>query len=160
MSSAASLEELAERFVLDEARMLDDRRYAHWPELFLPDGWYWMPSQPDQESPHTAVSIVYEERRLLELRIRRLLHPATPVENPPALAHRHLNSIVATVQADSSIEVNSLMVIFVLRERIQHILSARVRHELAQTGDGLRIRSKTVRLLNCDSPLFAFAAPF
>lgn len=160
MSAPATPDQLALRFVLDEARMLDERRYADWPALFLPNGWYWMPADPDQQSPHTAVSILYEERRVLELRCRRLLHPATPVENPPARAHRHMNSIVPVVQPDGSIEVNSLMVIFIVREGNQSILSARVRHELAQTGDGLRIRSKTVRLLNCDSPLFAFAAPF
>lgn len=160
MSAAATPEELAQRFVLDEARMLDERRYGEWPALFVPEGWYWIPAAPDQESPHTAVSIVYEERRVLELRVRRLLNPVTPVESPPARAHRHMNSLVASVQSDGSIDVSSLMVIFVLREGHQHILSARVRHDLVRTGDGLRIRSKTVRLLNCDSPLFAFAAPF
>lgn len=149
----------AEIFVLEEARMLDERRYAEWPALFAADGWYWMPSHPDQESPHTAVSLIYEDRRLLEMRARRLLHPATPMENPPQRAHRHLSNIVARV-ADDAIEVHSLLMLVSWRNDLQQVYSARCHHRLVRSGSGLVIRNKTVRLLNCDAPLPAFAAPF
>ena len=40
-----------EAFVLREARLLDEQRYAEWLELFADDGIYWIPTGPNQASP-------------------------------------------------------------------------------------------------------------
>ena len=39
-----------EAFVLAEARLLDERRFAAWLELFAEDGVYWVPSALGQVS--------------------------------------------------------------------------------------------------------------
>lgn len=61
------------RFVLDEARLLNDARYGDWLALFARDGHYWVPLggslQPD---PLAHASIAYEDRLLLATRIQRL----------------------------------------------------------------------------------------
>src|SRR3989442_11175826 len=53
-----------EAFVLREARLLDERRYAAWLELFAQDGVYWIPTRPDQSPPHQALSIIHHPRPL------------------------------------------------------------------------------------------------
>ena len=40
-----------EAFVLREARLLDERRFADWLALFAEDGVYWVPTLPGQASP-------------------------------------------------------------------------------------------------------------
>ena len=64
-----------ERFLQHEARLLDDGKFDDWLALFTPDGSYWVPSEPDQDNPHDTVSLIYDDRRLLETRVRRLASP-------------------------------------------------------------------------------------
>ncbi len=40
-----------ETFLIQEARLLDERRFREWMELFAEDGTYWVPAVPDQASP-------------------------------------------------------------------------------------------------------------
>ena len=40
-----------EAFLLHEAHLLDERRFAEWIDLFAEDGYYWAPSRRTQESP-------------------------------------------------------------------------------------------------------------
>lgn len=64
------------RFVLDEARLLNDARYGDWLALFAPDGHYWVPLAGDrQPDPCGHASMAYEDRLLLATRIQRLQGP-------------------------------------------------------------------------------------
>jgi len=38
-----------ERFLVHEARLLDDARFEEWLALFTADAWYWVPTEPDQK---------------------------------------------------------------------------------------------------------------
>ena len=71
-----------ERFLLHEARLLDEARFDDWLALFTPEGWYWVPSEPDQNNPHDTVSLIYDDRRLLETRVRRLASPGHSLPGP------------------------------------------------------------------------------
>jgi 3-phenylpropionate/cinnamic acid dioxygenase small subunit len=64
-----------EQFLLHEARLLDEGKFDEWLALFTPDARYWVPSEPDQKSPLDTVSLIYDDRRLLETRVRRLASP-------------------------------------------------------------------------------------
>src|SRR4029077_19625082 len=64
-----------EQFLIHEARLLDEAKFDDWLALFTPAAWYWVPSEPDQPDPHETVSLIYDDRRLLETRVRRLARP-------------------------------------------------------------------------------------
>ena len=70
-----------EKFLAFEARLLDEARFDDWLGLFLPDAKYWVPSEPHQESPYDTVSLMYDDRRLLETRVRRLASPESIHKN-------------------------------------------------------------------------------
>ena len=36
------------RFVVREARLIDEKRFDEWYELFAEDGYYWVPASPGQ----------------------------------------------------------------------------------------------------------------
>ena len=61
-----------ESFLIHEARILDERRWEDWLALFADDGWYWVPIEEGQKDPKQTVSLMYDDRRLLETRVRRL----------------------------------------------------------------------------------------
>ncbi len=72
------------RFVVREARLLDERRFDEWYELFAEDGHYWVPATPGQPDPHLHNSLAYEDRFLLKLRIERLKSPLAFSQQPPS----------------------------------------------------------------------------
>src|SRR5262249_55856434 len=84
-SGAPDLAE-CERFLLHEARLLDEGRFDEWLGLFTAEAWYWVPAEPDQASPRDTISLIYDDRRLLETRVRRLASPRIYLQEPAAPA--------------------------------------------------------------------------
>ncbi len=84
-----------EQFLLREARLLDERRFREWMDLFADDGTYWVPAVPDQQSPFDQASLFYDDRELMQTRIERLEHPRIHVQTPPSrTAHLVGNCVV------------------------------------------------------------------
>ena len=54
-----------EEFLIAEARLLDERRFREWMELFSEDGTYWVPAVPGQASPLDQASLFYDDRDLM-----------------------------------------------------------------------------------------------
>src|SRR4051812_36470575 len=84
------------RFLEHEARLLDEAKFDDWLALFTADAWYWVPSEPNQNNPHNTVSLIYDDRRLLETRVRRLASPR--VDFPEARPRARPNLAKATIQ--------------------------------------------------------------
>src|SRR5271168_5297421 len=82
-----------ERFLLHEARLLDDGKFDEWLALFTPDAWYWVPSEPDQADPAETVSLIYDDRRLLETRVRRLASPRMYSQEPRSRTSRIVGNV-------------------------------------------------------------------
>src|SRR5262249_33075886 len=78
-----------EQFLVYEARLLDEGRFDEWLELFAADAWYWVPSEPNQANPRDIVSLIYDDRRLLETRVRRLASPRIHSQEPPSPTSPH-----------------------------------------------------------------------
>ncbi len=146
----------AEAFLLHEARLLDEARWDDWLALFTDEATYWVPSQPDQASPHDTVSLIYDDRRLLETRVRRLQNPNIHAQTPPSRASR----IVANVTLEADGEVRSKLVMVEYRRNRQRLFAATCRHRLVRRGADLRIAEKRVDLVNCDAELEGLVLPF
>jgi 3-phenylpropionate/cinnamic acid dioxygenase small subunit len=146
----------AEAFLLHEARLLDEARWDDWLALFTDEATYWVPSQPDQASPHDTVSLIYDDRRLLETRVRRLQNPNIHAQTPPSRASR----IVANVTIEPDGDVRSKLVMVEYRRNAQRLFAATCRHRLVPRGGALRIAHKRVDLVNCDAELEGLVLPF
>ncbi len=129
-----------------EARLLDERRWDEWLALYLPDAWYWVPSRPDQASPRDTVSIVYDDRRLMEMRVRRLMHPDAHAATPPSRTTRLIGNIVA----DGAAAVRSSFQLLEFRADRQLVYGGAMQHGLARTDGALRIAWKRVDLVNAE----------
>ena len=146
MSMAGPPNVALESFVLHEARLLDERRFEDWVALFLPEGEYWVPMSWEQPDPLNHVSIIYETAPLLSIRVKRLVHEATASQFPVSRTVHHLTNL--TQPAEDVVEGALLFVEH--RRSEQRTFSGLVRWDLAETAQGLRMRRKTVRLINCD----------
>jgi benzoate/toluate 1,2-dioxygenase beta subunit len=162
-TSAADLAAV-ETFLIDEAAMLDRQDFESWLDLFAEDGHYWVPATRNQTSPLNAVSIHYEDKALLQVRIMRLRHPQTESMHPsPQTMHSISNVRIEAVDEENGELVAAshlLMVEYRLDE--QRVLAGHCRHRLRRTGQGWKIIEKRVDLLGCDSErgFVRFAIPF
>ena len=159
MSRSDSELSAAVSLVEREARLLDERLFDEWLALYADDGWYWIPASHGQQSPEDALSLVFEDQRLLSGRVRRLARPVIHIEHPQSRTHHHLSAVNARKLEDGVVEVASLQLIVMWRPPEQRLFSARCVHRLVLQGNELRIRSKTVRLLDCDAPHRGLAVP-
>jgi len=143
-----------EAFVLHEARLLDEQRYAEWLELFAEDAVYWIPTKPNQASPHEALSIIYEPRALLAVRVARLSRGEMHVQSPPSRTVHH----VSAVEVDGD-EARSSLIVAEWRDGQTRLFAGRVTHRLRKEGKGLRIVLKRVDLIDSEAPHRAIAVP-
>jgi p-cumate 2,3-dioxygenase subunit beta len=78
-----------ERFLVDEAALLDEWRLDEWLGLFAEDARYLVPSLDQPESDHrTALFLIADDCRNLASRVRQLLSGQTWAENPRSRTRR------------------------------------------------------------------------
>src|SRR6266403_1015983 len=155
MRAAADIELRSEieQFLAHEAWLLDHGRFDEWLGLFTADATYWIPLQANQADPLTTSSIVYEDRRLLEIRVRQFQHPRAHARAPaPRTVHQVGN--VQVVEADAQeVRVESTLVLLEYRHERQRVWGALVEHRLRRTAEGLRIGAKRIALVNSEAEL-------
>jgi benzoate/toluate 1,2-dioxygenase beta subunit len=150
-----------ELFLVEEAKLLDERRFRDWMELFADDGTYWVPAVPGQASPFDQASLFYDDRELMRTRVERLEHPRIHVQTPPSRT-AHLIGNVTVDEADEArgeYLIGSTVIMVEYRNEKQRVFAGRQRHRLRREGASFRIAQKRVDLINCDSAFEAMAVP-
>ena len=71
--SGATLMSAVTAFIYKEARLQDEHQYEAWEALWTDDGVYWVPANGDDIDPEKEMSIIYDNRSRIALRIRQLL---------------------------------------------------------------------------------------
>jgi benzoate/toluate 1,2-dioxygenase subunit beta len=138
-----------ESFILREARLLDAGKFEAWLDLYVPDGIYWMPSQPDQTDPVGVASIIYEDHPILAMRVQRLLEARALVLTPMPRTTHLLSNIEAEPDGDDFLAEAAFICVEYKGER-QQLYSGRHSFRLARRNGSLSIKMKRVSLLNCD----------
>jgi benzoate/toluate 1,2-dioxygenase beta subunit len=152
-----------EEFLIHEARLLDEQRYDDWLGLFTADAWYWVPIEPGQENPHGTVSLMYDDRRMLETRVRRLgaddrLHAQEPRSRT---SHIVANvTIEGEAPAQGDYVVRSKFQMLEYRRDKQRLFGGTCLHGLKRENGSFRIRWKRVDLVNCESVHDGLSVPF
>ncbi len=151
-----------EAFLFHEAQLLDDRRFEDWLALFTETAWYWVPLSPDQENPRDMVSIIYDDRRLLETRVRRLCNPNIHAQSPASRTSRIVGNVTVEPPGDAGGEVvvRSRFQMVEFRRDRQRLFAGAMRHGLQPADGGFRIGWKRVDLVNCDGMMDGITVPF
>ena len=158
MSSKASTD--IESFLIAEARILDERRWEDWLALFTDQAWYWVPIEEGQPDPKTTVSLMYDDRRLLETRVRRLMAGKLHTQSPVARTSRIVANATLEDDADNVLTVRSKFEMVEYRRNKQRLFAGTQWHGIERTADTFRIHWKKVELVNCDSMMDGLTVPF
>ena len=142
-----------ERFLYREVWLLDHGRLDEWLGLFTDDATYWIPLQANQADPLTTSSIVYDDRRLLEVRVRQFQHPRAHARTPAPRTVHQIGNVQVLEASAHDVRVSSTLVLVEYRRERQRVWGALVEHRLRRTADGLRIAAKRVDLVNSEAEL-------
>src|SRR5579863_2600536 len=149
-----------EQFLLHEARLLDEGKFDEWLALFAPDAWYWVPSEPDQADPAETVSLIYDDRRLLETRVRRLASPRMYSQEPRSRTSRIVTNVTIEEAAKNACTIRSKFMMIEYRREQQRLFGGTAMHRLVQADSRIMIAWKRVDLVNCDAPMDGITIPF
>jgi ethylbenzene dioxygenase beta subunit len=147
-------------FLFHEARLLDERRFGEWLELYSADAEYWVPYAWEQKSPKDHVSLFYETVTLLRMRVDRLANELSPLDAPKSRVNHFLSNV--TVEDGAEVTARAYLLYCEYRREEQRWLAGRASWRLRPEGTTFRIAAKRVDLLNADqdSGHLRFAIPF
>ena len=147
-----------EQFLFLEARLADEGDYDGWEALWTDDGVYWIPANGDDIDPATQMSILFDNRSRIALRVRQLKSDKSHAQNPRSRLRRLLANIeLLDVAADGDVVVGANFLIHESRERGTTLWGGRTEYRLRRLDGGWRMARKKVMLVDNDRPLSTLA---
>jgi 3-phenylpropionate/cinnamic acid dioxygenase small subunit len=158
MSSAdlAVLQEVTQ-FIYREARLQDDHCYDEWESLWTDDGIYWIPANGEGSDPENEMSIVYDNRSRIALRVKQFHTGKRFSQTPRSRLRRIVSNIELLSQDENHIVVTSNAMVFESGRRGDTIWASRNEYKLRREGDVLRMAAKKVILVNNETALYSMA---
>ncbi len=150
MSTSAPIE-----LIYREARLIDEKRFDEWYDLYTADALYWMPLSRNQPPGDAHTSLFYEDKLLLKVRIERLRHPNAFSQQVPSYCQHVLqHPVLEDGNADSGPCVMRTPFVYVEAQLERQLLLAGVAyHHLVCASGDWRIRMKRIELLNREAAL-------
>ena len=139
-----------EQFIYHEADLMDEHRYDEWLALWTDDALYWVPSGGDDIDPKREISLIYDDRVRLQVRITRLKSGFAHAQEPKSRMRRVVSNIVTQEAKNGDIVVFSNFLLTELRRGKQDTFAGRTIHRLRPDNGSFRLASKKVLLVNND----------
>ena len=149
-----------EQFLFLEARLADEGDYAGWEALWTDDGVYWIPANGDDIDPTTQMSILFDNRSRIGLRVRQLQHDKRHSQNPKSRLRRIVGNIEildSEPSAGDDVVVGANFIVYESRERGTTIWGGRTEYRLRRVDGQWRLARKKVMLVDNDRPLSTLA---
>jgi 3-phenylpropionate/cinnamic acid dioxygenase small subunit len=156
--SSATLINAVTAFIYREARFQDEHQYEAWESLWTDDGIYWVPANGANIDPEKEMSIIYDNRSRIALRVRQLLTGKHHTQTPQSRLRRLVSNIELLDQdAGGDIAVASNSIVFESSLRDDTIWAARNEYRLRYVDGELRMAYKKVTLVNNDKALYTLS---
>ncbi|HEY1973998.1 MAG TPA: aromatic-ring-hydroxylating dioxygenase subunit beta [Pseudonocardia sp.] len=145
-----------ERFLYREARLADEYRLDEWEALWTDDALYWVPANADDIDPMRRMSVIFDNRSRISLRIRQLQTGRRHSQIPLSRLRRVVSNIELTGSAgpdgtDTVVEANFVLV--ESRERGRELWAGRYTYHLRVIDGKLRMAYKKIALVDNDRVL-------
>jgi 3-phenylpropionate/cinnamic acid dioxygenase small subunit len=145
-----------EQFIYREARLADEHDYDAWESLWTDDATYWVPAADDRD-PDAHVSIVYDNRSRIALRVKQLKTGKRHSQNPPSSVRRLVSNVELMGTDGEELLVGANFVAVERRERGTTLWAGRSEYRLRREEGELRMAAKKVTLVDRDQPLSTLA---
>jgi benzoate/toluate 1,2-dioxygenase beta subunit len=142
-----------EQFLYYEAQLMDEHRYDEWLALWTDDALYWVPTGRDDIDPKREISLIYDDRVRLQLRISRLKSGFAHAQEPKSRMRRIVSNIVVEKVEKGEILAYSNFLLAELRRGKQDLFAGRTIHRLRPHEGSFKLIAKKVLLVNNDEPI-------
>ena len=151
MNSDAQLRQV-ERFLFDEAALLDNWQLKDWQALFTADGRYYIPplntENADSIEQGKVLFLAHDDHRMIKGRVDRLMKKTAHVESPRSNVLHMLSNI--RILEDDGTALRSTANFIIYRARRGQVTNyvGRYFHQLLRDGDSFKIQEKRACLSN------------
>lgn len=145
------------QWIYREAQLQDDHQYDAWEALWTDDGVYWVPANGVDSDPEQEMSIIYDNRSRIALRIRQFHTGHRYAQDPPSGVRRTVSNIEVETVDSGEIQATSNAIVFESNLRGEQLWATRSIYLLRREGNALKMAKKTVILANNDKALFNLA---
>lgn len=157
MSDAVALINEVSQFLYREARLQDTHEYDAWEALWTSDGVYWVPANGDDIDPETQMSIIYDNRSRIALRIKQFHTGKRHTQAPRSRLGRVLSNVEIIEASGGEIRVAANAMVFESNLRAETVWCTRNEYLLRREDGGLRMARKKVVLVNNDKALYTLS---
>lgn len=140
-----------------EARLQDEHRFDEWEALWTDDALYWVPANGEDIDPERDMSILYDNRSRIALRIRQYHTGKRYSQLPQSRLRRIIGNIEVLGDEAGGTRVTANMLLYESHRRGQIMWAARNEYLLRQVDGQWRLAFKKVALVNNDAPLTTMA---
>lgn len=145
------------QFIYREARLQDEHQFDAWESLWTADGIYWVPANGDDIDPESQMSIIYDNRSRIALRVRQFHTGKRHTQEPRSRVRRLISNIEFLSVEGDEIRVAGNALIYESNLRADTVWAARNEYVLRREADGLRMAHKKVILVNNEKALFTLS---
>jgi p-cumate 2,3-dioxygenase beta subunit len=132
-----------ERFLIDEAALLDEWRLDEWLALIAPDGRYLVPPLDAPGADHRdTLFLIADDRRTLASRVRQLLSGTTWAENPRSRTRRLVTNVRLLRVAGGEAHATANFAVWRFQHEQTDVYVGRYLHVLVRGAAGLMFRER------------------
>jgi 3-phenylpropionate/cinnamic acid dioxygenase small subunit len=141
-----------EQFLYRQSELLDTRQWQAWIDLFADDGVYWMPADPAHKHWDGVPSIFAEDKSLMAVRMKRVLHPDAWSQRP-LWGTNHVVSNIVLLEGSPKDEIvvrSRFHMMELRRDDVRHFAGS-YKHHLKKIGGDYRIKLQRVDMTNAQA---------
>ncbi|WP_416899756.1 MAG: aromatic-ring-hydroxylating dioxygenase subunit beta [Minwuia sp.] len=146
-----------EQFIHAEARLQDEHAYEAWEQLWTDDAIYWVPANGADIDPKSQMSIIYDNRSRIGIRVKQLLTGKRYTQEPKSNIRHFVTNIEVTGREGDDISVGCNVMVYESSLRGETIWAARTDYTLRDEAGAFRMARKKVALVNNDRPLYTLS---
>jgi 3-phenylpropionate/cinnamic acid dioxygenase small subunit len=160
MSAKPDLRDLLtriEQFLFLEAHLQDTHAYDEWEALWEDDGIYWVPANGHDIDPEKQMSIIYDNRSRIGIRVDQLKTGRRHTQTPRSELARLVSNVELLQEDGEEFDVRANVLIFEDNLRGETLWAARNEYRLRLVDDRFRLVRKKVGLVNNHKPIYTLS---
>jgi len=146
-----------EQFLYREARLQDDHEYDAWEALWTDDAIYWIPANGDDIDPTTQMSIIFDNRSRIALRVKQFHTGKRHSQTPPSRLRRLISNVELLSEDGDEVVVGANFVVYESRERGVNPWAGRYEYTLRRVDGDFKMARKKVILVDNDRAVYTLA---
>lgn len=138
------------QLVWQEATLLDAKDYRTWESMYTDDAYYVVPIDPDTDDFASSLNMVYDDKRMRQLRVDRMLQGYSPSAVAAARTVRVVSRFTVPDVSDTMVTLRSAQLLNAFKRDQFLTVGAELTHKIALGDDGDKIALKVIRLVNSE----------